>query len=105
MLALVPVRRHVLEELRELERDERDAAGFVKDVRPLIAKVTYGATVEEKLANAILLASAHDLMEAARDAADCLDAVAGDMPPAKAKATRSIAARIRATITTATGNE
>lgn len=47
-----------------VERDERDADGFKKDVVPLIAKATYGATVEDKLANARLLAAAPKLLAA-----------------------------------------
>lgn len=47
-----------------VERDERDADGFKKDVVPLIAKSTYGATVEDKLANARLLAAAPELLKA-----------------------------------------
>ncbi len=49
-----------------VERDERDASGFVKDVVPLIAKVTYGANDEAKLANAKLLCAAPDLLAACR---------------------------------------
>lgn len=50
-----------------VERDERDVGGFAKDVRPLIAKVTYGATIGEKRANARLIAAAPELLEALED--------------------------------------
>ena len=84
-----------------VEVDARDAAGFKKDICPLIAKSTYGDP-DEQLANAKLLASAPKLLAAARDAERCLDAVMADLPTARRFAARSVMSRIRQAINRAT---
>lgn len=43
-----------------LEIDERDENGFAKDVRPMLAKVTYGATIEDQLALATKFRDAYN---------------------------------------------
>ena len=50
-----------------IERDERDENGDIKNIVPLIAKVTYGVDDEAKLANARLLCAAPEMLEALKD--------------------------------------
>ena len=74
-------------------------AGVVRENKALLTR------------NAGLLADAEALndeidrlREHLGDCADCLDALAGDMPPARATATRSITARSRALLLTGKGS-